>query len=361
VREGEEQVTKARGAALVLALAAACGGRAQAPEDAGVAPPPPASAPAEPESAALPSAAADRAPPAGAAEEGALEDLARAGEAVRTRLQRFADDTRTAANQESLEGHFGITKPPFDVQTVPLAGEREGRLVLASGADRNPFVLVTDRDGALLWTKDRPLAGILPGNRELALTTAPEGGVALVWFDVPTRMVALRRWDWQGGILADFQLLAIGPCDAVSAMYWPRVGWLAAAAQLGAARLQRLAESSRLVWGSEGRSLPWASKPDQAVAMALDTDDSAILVQIGYAAGPGGKTTPGHVLAYRVDAEGDALWPRPIDLGPTPNLPRGARLAASRASPGVVRIASAQDGVKWSIDVAFDGTVRRRR
>jgi hypothetical protein len=288
-----------------------------------------------------------------------------AAEPRRTTLRRLEDDRTLRPHGELLRAHFGGSIPaPIEIQVTPVGGERRAILVTGGAVDRRPFLFVLDAEDRVVWTKERPLAGIAPGVREIVVLPGPDGQVAISWFDVPTKLVALRVWDATGGILADFQLFSIESGDTLSALYWPGRGFLVVAAEArGAARAQLLDESGRLAWGQGGKALPWVSRAGAPVAIAVDTESSVVLVQVGDAVkAPAGD--PGHALAGRYDARGAALWDRPIDLGPvTPQAGGHAALRPSvtRASDGVVRVSIPSGGSRRALEINAVGVVSAAR
>lgn len=353
---------------LLSVLSAACsrkGGEA-ARVDAGpfasaAAPPePPASAAEAPPDLLDPP---DESPPARDAEtpRRPLE----AAEPRRTTLRRLEDDRTLRPHGELLRDHFGGAIPaPLEIQAAPVGGGRRAILATGGPVDRRPFLLVLDAEDRVVWTKERPLAGIAPGVREIVVLPGQDGQVAISWFDAPTKLVALRVWDATGGILADFQLFSIESGDALSALYWPGRGSLVVAAEArGAARAQLLDASGRLAWGQGGKMLPWVSRAGAPVAIAVDTESSVVLVQVGDAL-KARVGDPGHALAERYDARGVALWERPVDLGAVTLQAGGgaaARIGATRASEGVVRVSIPSGGARRALEVNAVGVVSAAR
>jgi hypothetical protein len=324
-----------------------------------------AAAPLEPPASAAeaPPEPLDESPPARDAEtpRRPLE----AAEPRRTTLRRLEDDRTLRPHGELLRAHFGGSIPaPIEIQATPVGGERRAILVTGGAVDRRPFLFVLDAEDRVVWTKERPLAGIAPGVREIVVLPGSDGQVAISWFDVPTKLVALRVWDATGGILADFQLFSIESGDALSALYWPGRGFLVVAAEArGAARAQLLDESGRLAWGQGGKALPWVSRGGAPVAIAVDTESSVVLAQVGEVE-KARAGDPGHALAWRYDARGAALWERPIDLGavtPQGGGGAGARIGATRASEGVVRVSIPSGGSRRALEVNAVGVVSAAR
>jgi hypothetical protein len=293
-------------------------------------------------SAEVPAASADPLPAVQTAEGVVPEHLHPPAEAQRSVLHRPEDAPAIAAHVATLRARLdaGVAWP-LEVQTTRLAGDRRAALVYGDPRDRSPVLLVLDAKDGLLWGRDRPLAGTRQIVTEMAVMPGPRGEVALAWCDIPTQIVALRRWSPEGIPLADFELASVDVCEALSAIYWPGRGFLAVASQHGAARAQLLDEAGKRAWGASAIELPWKARPSAPVSIAVDTDVSVMLFQVGDLAREGGGAAPDRVLAMRYDTLGTALWARPIDLGPAPSSEVGAaspRIAAARAEPGSVRV-----------------------
>ncbi len=209
---------------------------------------------------------------------------------------------------------------------------------------RNPFLLVTSPSGELLWTKEHPLAGTRQVVTEMVVAPGPKGEVALLWCDIPTQVVGLRRWDAEGIVLADFEVVEVDLCEALAGLYWPGRGWLAVASQHGAGRAQLLDENGQRAWGPRGNELPWRARPSSPAAIAVDSEASVILFQVGESPRAEGGAAPDRVLAMRYDTLGTALWERPLDLGPAPAEPGGRapggapRIVTTLVEPGKVRV-----------------------
>jgi hypothetical protein len=315
--------------------------------------PAPSAGPSASAATTSPEAPADPAPASSSAAEAPLPSPSSApsaapsrllapAEAQRALLRRPEDAPALAAQLEAVRAHFDAGSPwPLETQTVPLAGGRRATLVYGDPRARNPFLMVLDGKGALLWSKERPLAGTRMIVTEMALMPGPRGETALAWCDIPTQVVALRRWSADGVPLADFEVTPVDVCEALSALHWPGRGFLVAASQHGAARVQLLDEAGLRAWGRTPVELPWTARPSAPVSIAVDTDVSVMFFQVGDLAREGGGAAPDRVLAMRYDSLGTALWPHPLDLGPAPAADVGAsapRIAAAVAEPGSVRV-----------------------
>ena len=279
-------------------------------------------------------------------------------EARRLTLARLAEDRVLAAHEAVIRDHFGGTVPaPIEVQIAPLGGDRRAVLLYGPPRQRSPLLLVLDARGALLWTKEKPLAGTRQVVTEMAVTPGPKGEVALLWCDIPTQLVALRKWAWDGTVLADFEVAEVDVCEALSAIYWETRGWIAVASQHGAAKVQLLDERGKRAFGPRGIELPWSARPSAPAAIAVDSETSAMIFQVGDFARTGGAALPDRVLAMRYDTLGTALWERAIDLGAAPLGTSGDRIQTTLRSPGEVRVSL---GKKLVVNITSAGSIPAR-
>jgi hypothetical protein len=290
---------------------------------------------------ALVSTAPDAAPPTASVTDAgvALASVAPI-EARRARVRRWAEDGALEGAAPLLDKHFGAGLASFEIQTADLTAAGR-RIVFVTDADKppneeHPFAFVADAHG-VLWSKERPIAGILPPAGPSAIAPAPLGRVALAVCDAPTNAVALRIWDDDGSPFADFQVLSVEKgCDALSLLYWPRRGWVIVASQVGATRVQLANENGGPMW-PQGKDLGARSPRPGAIArasLAADTDDTFVLVQMVQPSAVEGS--PYHTLAFRYDTHGTAIWPAAVDLGAVPRPPApGDRVKLSLTKPGV--------------------------
>lgn len=275
-------------------------------------------------------------------------------EARRTQLRRLNQDRALAAQEALLRDHFdGGVPSPLELQTAALLGERRAYLASGEPRRRNPLLLVTNARGELLWKKERPLAGTRQVVTEMVVAAGPHGEVALLWCDIPTQVVGLRKWAPDGTVLADFEVLEVDVCEALSALYWPGRGWVAVASQHGSARAQLLDETGKRTWGPRGLELPWAARPSSPASIAVDTDVSVMLFQAGDRAREEGSAAPERVLAMRYDTLGTPLWEGALDLGPAPTG-AAVRVAATRAEAGKVRVSL---GTRGAVTVTSAGGI----
>ncbi|MBX3233173.1 MAG: hypothetical protein KIT84_20490 [Labilithrix sp.] len=256
-------------------------------------------------------------------------------EAARVHARRLAEVPLTGAAMATMKKQYTVMPAGVDVQQAPLTARgRIASLVSLTGkptSDALPIVIVHDERGDVLWSKDGPVAGIMPPVGPLAIAAAPKGRVAFAACDPPTTTVALRLWDDDGSPFADFQAMAMESCDALALLYWPKQGWLIVAARPGATRARLVKDTGTPAW-SDAIDVG-ARSPADAIAIpsvAADTDESFVLVQVAQpTATPG---SPFHALAWRYDKEGSPIWKQALDLG---EAPKGARAVLTAREAGV--------------------------
>jgi len=247
-----------RSAAAILVLVGCTRRSADPPADAAAPPPAASSGPT--------SAAAD--PPDGAVQSEAPprhrpDPPATIAEAVKRPLDGFARDPALAPHAAVLKAHFGGATP-IVAQRVDLADHNAAWLVSAPGKEPRPIVLVLDPAQKLLWTKEHPVGGIEPPVGDVTIAPRRDGGVALFACDPPTRLVAGRMWTADGGPFADYHVLDIDDCDALSALYWPGEGWLVVATSPEGSRAQILREAGTLAWAQAGVEIADWDRGDRA-------------------------------------------------------------------------------------------------
>ena len=306
-----------------------------------------AEAPDEPSPSAsidVPDTASAEPPPAPSAEPHVVEAISTWTEAHRSTLRRVAADPRLAPHAKAVADHFA-GKVPTRSRSSPLrSGQLRGDPARRACRRAEPVHRRRRPRPLAAIDQDRPLAGIALAIAEMALLPGPR---AASRSRGSTRRPRSSRCG--GGNRAGASSPTTSCSSSRSAKRSPASdtlpgrGFLVAASQLGAGRVQRLAENGRIAWGMTGRGLPWASQPDAPVGIVLDTEASAILFQVGFARATSGKNEPGHLQAYRVDAEGAALWPRP-SISASPHRRRAPARRASglawSASPAPARPSS---------------------
>jgi hypothetical protein len=269
------------------------------------------------------------------------------------------------SQRTALATHFGEPSPlPLSFQAVSAGGDRRAAVLLqASTGEARPLVWLLDANGNVVWTKEHPTGGVKPGVTEISIAAGPDGHICLAWCNAATDSVALRRWAEDGAAFADYDVLHVDTCSALSVLYWPRHGWLIAVAWPGGASFQLISENGALSWGRDGMSLPWTFRSPAPVSLALDTLDTVMFFRLGQSAGP---TSAEYIFANRFSADGRPVWPGPLSLKRLVSQVRdpNIRLPLSSGPDGAVRVelpkALSGGDSDVVIDVASDGTVTRR-
>lgn len=202
----------------------------------------------------------------------------------------------------TLRSHFqrdgGTLGGPFAVQHVERSGGGDG--VLVSRADESdPFVMALER-GQLVFSKERPVAGITPPVQHVAIAPGPERGIAVFGYVVTLHLVAARMWADDGNPFAEIVVLEAPVCDALAAAYWPPNGWLVACSSKDGTRAQLLRENLTSGWGAAGLVLGTAG-PVVSARIGIDSPTEWTLAQRARAVG-GDRT-----LTFRYDAEAQVV------------------------------------------------------
>lgn len=270
----------------------------------------------------------------------ARRGAALAMEARRSSVARAAAEPALARNVELLKKQFGGALPAsFLVQATEVT-EAKQRAVLVGGERKDgtidsPMVLLLDDQNKLLWSKERPAAGIKPPISAIAVASGPEHRFAIAVCDPPTSTVALRLWDDDGSPFADFAALHTTTCDALSLLYWPTHGWVIVAAGPSETRGQLVTDGGGMSWGS-GKLLGARWRTTAPATIAADTASTIVLVQ--YSQSPGVDREADHALAFRYDDKGEPQWPAPVDLGAVRRVTPGQeRITLTRTTDGVLR------------------------
>lgn len=257
-----------------------------------------------------------------------------------------------------IEPRFaGIAPADVEVQVTSLPGSRRALLVGRPAPGPRPLLYVFDAQGTMLWGRERPLGSVDPSVSRFALCPGPEGDLMVFWYDPPTQLLAARRWDGDGWLLADFSLLAAEGVTELSALHWPGHGWLAITAGKGTVRAQMFSDDARRPWGPEGRTIAPSDALEQPVAVALDTELSAVVVWVSTRVLPSGTTLPVY-RARRVDVEGHVLGRADIELGEAATP--AARPSIERVGPGEVRVGLRRAAGPYEVVVDAEGHVRLR-
>jgi hypothetical protein len=290
-------------ALLVALLAAAACSRASSASRQQQAP-----APAEPapSSSASEMATSSAPPPAPAP---ALPPVAPAppGEARRKTIPALERDPLLVPQLSLLRAHFqadgGPLGGPFVVQRIERAGGGEG--VLVSRADESaPIVVALDR-GQLVFSKERPVAGITPPVEHVTIAPGPERGIVVFAYVATLHLVAARMWADDGNPFAEIVVLDAPACDALAAAYWPGNGWLVACSSTDGTRAQLLRENLTSGWGKAGLVLGTVG-PVASARIGIDSPTEWTLAQRARAVG-GDRT-----LTYRYDADGQVSVSSPL-------------------------------------------------
>lgn len=321
-----------------------------------------AATPAPPTATATATATSeDAAPPVTRGDAGrshARRDAKLAMEARRSSVARAAAEPALAENVELLKKQFGGALPAsFLVQATEVT-EAKRRAVLVGGERKdgtveNPMVLLLDDQNKLLWSKERPAAGIKPPTSAIAVASGPEHRFVIAVCDPPTSTVALRLWDDDGSPFADFSALGTKTCDALSLLYWPTHGWVIVAAGPTETRAQLVTDSGGMSWGA-GKLIGARWRTTAPVTIAADTASTFVLVQ--YSQSPGVDRDADHALAFRYDDQGEPQWPAPVDLGAVRRVAPGQeRITLTRTADGVLRATLAAG----QVEIRSNGETRR--
>ncbi|TKC98639.1 hypothetical protein [Polyangium fumosum] len=290
------------------------------------------------------------------APEGPSDHSLPATEPRRSDVKRIEDDPRLSLHRDAVLSHFGEhVGLPLSLQVETLPGDRQALLIQDSSQPDKPLVLVVAADGTRAWTKEMPLAGVVPGVREMTVVRGPEASVGVAFCDAAGGLAALRAWTSEGGIFADYEVVEIPHCEAISALYWPGHGHVVVAAGEGEARASRIDERGMRAWGRSGLTLPWKPDPGAAVGILVDTEDTFVLVGAGTAEGPLSRREEA-VFAMRYDERGKGLWPAPIAVGrPSGKTPK--RPTARVVAPGKMEVEMTEGAARRRLELSSEGTV----
>lgn len=274
-------------ARVLLVLAMGCSRASSAPPEASVpGEPVPASSEIATSSAPAPAPALPPIPPAPP------------GEAQRKTIAALERDPLLLPQLAALRTHFavdgGTLRGPFVVQRVERSGGGDG--VLVSRADESdPYVMALDR-GQLVFSKERPVAGITPPVQHVTIAPGPERGLVVFAYVATLHLVAARMWADDSNPFAEIVVVESPACDALAAAYWPGNGWLVACSSKDGTRMQLLRENLTSAWGSAGLVLGTGG-PVASARIAIDSPSEWTLLQRARAIG-GDRT-----LTYRYDAD----------------------------------------------------------
>lgn len=286
------------------------------------------------------------------------------GEARRGRIER--SDPLLAKAAKLVASHFpGKAPTELDYQSAALTNSARA-LLLKDGdhGSEHPLLLAMGPRHQILWSRKRPLAGIVPGIHHVTLSNGPRGNVALFWFNEQSATVATRMWDVGGGLLMDTEVMETDNCRALSVFYWPHHGWVVAAAGPSSFLVQLLAENGDRDFGADGKTIATRWRATAPVSIAADTPDTVMLFHLGYLALSPNATSGDHVFVNRYDAHGTPLWRGPLDAGRLPSRVRdeSVRVRVRTTKPGVV-LASLPDkaaGGHFEVEVHSAGNAELR-
>lgn len=224
---------------------------------------------------------------------------------------------------------------------MTLHGGRQAVLVLGEARDTAPLIVVADEAGQALWTKRRPLAGTREQARGVSLVAGPEGSIALAWWDEPTKAVALRRWDFDGAVFADYHLFDADSCDGLDAVYWPGHGWIVTVTSLAehAARSQLITESGLAGFGGSVVEVT-SSEEIRSRAAVITGIDGIYYAYRGWPNGRSPRALVDDVWVMLRREDGSAAWKAPVNLGRAPLAKDGesSDVALTLESPAILRV-----------------------
>ncbi len=208
------------------------------------------------------------------------------GEPQRKTIPALDRDPLLLPQLAALRRHFeedgGTRRGPFVVQRVERSGGGDG--VFVSRADESdPFVMGLDR-GQLVFSRERPFAGITPPVQHVTIAPGPERGIVAFAYVATVHLVAARMWAEDGNPFANVVVVESPACDALDAAYWPGKGWLVACSSKDGTRMQLLRENLTSAWGSAGLVLGTLG-PVASARIAIDSPIEWALVQRIHAVG----------------------------------------------------------------------------
>lgn len=211
-----------------------------------------------------------------------------AGAASWSSIARWEDDAVLAKQTAVLLPHFGADAGAggFLVQRIALVGTREARLVTRANGG-SPMVLVTE-DDKLLWTKENPVAGIVPPVEHVTLTAHEALGVAIFAWNATTGVVVGRVWAEDSNAFGDFSILHLGSCSDVVAAYVPEQGIYVVAETPAGPVMQLMNENNVLQRGPSGSFIGAAARAPAPLSLVA-TEEGALY--LGYYASAAAKTS----------------------------------------------------------------------
>jgi hypothetical protein len=238
-------------------------------------------------------------------------------EPLRKSVSKVDDDAVLTKQRDAILAFFKDDVPsPLKAQFETLPSSRMAIFIDGKNNQSSPFVMVIDANGTRAWTKEMPLAGIVPGVRDIALVRGTESAVGVAFCDSTGMRAALRMWNGDGSINADFEVMEVPHCDRINAVFIPGTGHIIGSVGETTARIGMIAANGMRVWDAAGLALPWDAQHDTALVFGVDSNASFIVV--GIAAKTEDKRQPneGTIMAMRYDFQGRSLWPVPRAIAP---------------------------------------------
>lgn len=242
-----------------------------------------------------------------------------ATEPLRKSVAKVDDDPTLAKQRDAILAFFKEDVPsPLKAQFETLPASRLAIFLEGKNNQSSPFVMVIDANGTRAWKKEMPLAGIVSGVRDVAIVRGTESAVGVAFCDSTGMRAALRMWNNDGSINADFEVMEVPHCDRIAAVFIPGTGHIIGSVGETTARIGMIAANGMRVWDAAGVALPWDAMHDTGLAFGVDTNASFIVVGIA-AEKDGKRPNEGTIMAMRYDFQGREMWPAPRPLGPRPN------------------------------------------
>ncbi len=277
-------------------------------------------------------------------------------EPIRKIVSKIEDEPRLARQRDAILGFYKDEIPwPLEAQFEALPGSRQAILVQGKKEAGRPFVMAIDANGTRAWTKDMALAGIVPGVRDVSLVRGTESAVGIAFCDSTGERAALRMWNEDGSINADFEVMEVPHCEQISAIFIPGVGHVIGSTGETTARLGMIAANGMRVWDSTGVPLPWTAMARTALTIAVDSDNSFVVVGVDIAEKEKRRPNDGVILAMRYDFQGRALWPSPAKLGPRMGRTT-ERIRVRPAAPGKLDV-EINEKADEHVELTSDGVI----
>ena len=242
------------------------------------------------------------------------------------------------------DSHFAGPVPyPLDVREVKVPGDRRALLFTSPAPEVTPLVVVVDAGGHVLWHKTRPLAGTHERWRALTIAGGPGGSVLIFWWDVTSRAIAGRRWQFDGSVFADFHFFDVDGCTGLDAFHWPGHGWVVTAVSGTRATSELLRDDGFRGFGDHAIDVG-GTHDVVAPVVAAGAIDGVFYAYVGRERGATPTSPPAEArlwVTFRRE-DGSRAWKAPVDLGavapskdgvwPTPRIelvtPAEARVTA---------------------------------